>query len=195
MAEKRPREKGEAEHSFVVELPPRRDRESVSEKSWKIDLPDGLDFEGQRFALPDGLSVKAEARWLEDSLLAVRLSLETRVTGECARCLGEASLAISDDLMYLYFPRGLELGKNTQLASDDGYMPVEADLRGRTLEIGDQVWETLLTLLPLRLLCKEDCAGLCQNCGADLNEGPCSCAGGNDPRLDALRGVLGDLPE
>jgi uncharacterized protein len=174
----------------LVELPARRDFETVVEKNWERQFPDGLDFEGQHFILPEGLSVRAEARWLEESLLSVRISLAARLVGKCARCLAEAELAISDDLMYLYFPRGLDLGKDTELASDDGFMPVEVDFWGRTLNVADQVWESLLMLLPIRLLCREDCAGLCPICGADLNEGPCSCKGEGDPRLSVLQDVL-----
>ena len=39
-------------------------------------------------------------------------------------------------------------------------------------------------------LCREDCAGLCPGCGADLNEGPCSCRKEGDPRLAVLRRLL-----
>ena len=145
----------------------------------------------QKFFFPDGIDVRAEARWLEESLLSVRLFVEARLKGECARCLADAELAISDDLMYLYYLRGLELGKDTSLESDDGFMPVEVDFWGRTLSLSDQVRETLLMLLPVKLLCGDDCAGLCPNCGHDLNEGLCSCGTREtDPRFEALRGVF-----
>jgi uncharacterized protein len=172
----------------LVELPPRREYGIAVEKSWRIDVPEGVDFEGQHFSLPEGLAVETNVQWLEESLLSARLSLSAAVKGKCARCLAEASLAISDDLMYLYFLRGLELGKDTRLQSDDGYMPVEVDFWGRTLNLSDQVWESLLMLLPPKLLCREECAGLCPHCGADLNEGPCSCAPEeSDPRLEVLK--------
>jgi uncharacterized protein len=174
--------------SCIVELPPRRESEVVIEKNWRIDIPEGVEFEGQCFSLPQGLFVETEVRWLEESLLSARLSLSASVEGKCARCLADASLAISDDLMYLYYLRGLELGKDTGLQSDDGYMPVEVDYWGRTLDLSDQVWESLLILLPLKLLCREECAGLCPHCGADLNDGPCSCTPQeSDPRFEILR--------
>jgi uncharacterized protein len=92
--------------------------------------------------------------------------------------------------MYLYYLRDLKLGKDTELQSDDGFMPVEVDFWGRTLNLSDQVWESLLILLPHKLLCREDCAGLCPQCGADLNEGPCFCASREgDPRFEVLRGL------
>jgi uncharacterized protein len=177
---------------LIIELPPRRDCETVIEKSWERQFPDGLTFEGQHFSFPEGLSVQAEARWLEESLLSIRLSLAARLAGECARCLEEASLAISDDLMYLYFPCGLDLGKDTKLASDDGFLPVEVDFFGRTLNVAEQVWESLLMLLPMKLLCREDCAGLCPVCGTNLNDGPCSCTEEADPRLSVLGNIFAD---
>jgi len=140
--------------NFIVEPPPRR-HEGVVEKNWKVEAPEGVDFEGQHFSLHEGLSVKTKAMWLEDSLLSIEMSLSASVKGECARCLADATLALSDDLMYLYFLRGLELGKDTELQSDDGFLPVEVDFWGRTLDISDQVWESLLMLLPLKLLCRE----------------------------------------
>jgi len=122
--------------------------------------------------------------------LSVRIAVEGVVKGECARCLTGAELAISDELMYLYYLRGLEFGKNTRLQSDDGFMPVEVDFWSRTLSLSDQVWETLLTLLPVRLLCREDCAGLCPNCGCNLNETMCACETiETDPRFEALHGI------
>jgi uncharacterized protein len=175
---------------FILELPPRRDEEAVVEKGWETDLPDGLVFNRQKFFFPAGLAVRAKAQWMEESLLSVKLSIEALLRSECARCLSDAELAISDSLMYLYYLRGLELGKNTKLESDDGFLPVEVDFWGRTLSMSDQVWETILTLLPVKLLCREDCAGLCPNCGADLNEAACSCkAPATDPRFEALRDV------
>ena len=44
--------------------------------------------------------------------------------------------------------------------------------------------------VPATLLCREDCAGLCPQCGADLNAGPCGCEQEeHDPRWDALKSV------
>lgn len=180
--------------SFIAELPPRNDCETTVEKRWELLLPQGVNFEGQKFRFLEGGFVEAYLQWLEPSLLSVRLSLSAQAVGECARCLAETSLAIRDDLMYLYYPRTLELGKDTRMDSDAGFMPVEVEFFGRTLDLSEQVWETLLLLLPQKVLCGADCLGLCPECGADLNQGPCGCSkDGKDPRLEILRSLpLGD---
>ena len=51
--------------------------------------------------------------------------------------------------------------------------------------------DTVLPELPLRLLCREDCKGLCPRCGKDRNAGPCGCPEKEvDPRLAGLAGFF-----
>ncbi len=59
---------------------------------------------------------------------------------------------------------------------------------GESLDIGEQVRQTLLLSVPMRSLCKEDCKGLCVHCGCDLNLEKCKCSGPPpDARWDALK--------
>ncbi len=51
--------------------------------------------------------------------------------------------------------------------------------------------DDILTELPSKLLCKDDCKGLCFKCGKNLNEGRCGCVMSEpDPRTEALRRLL-----
>ncbi|MGN0544996.1 MAG: YceD family protein [Acutalibacteraceae bacterium] len=52
------------------------------------------------------------------------------------------------------------------------------------------VREDIFLFLPNKILCREDCKGVCQFCGADLNVSQCSCKKPTDPRLEALRQLL-----
>lgn len=52
------------------------------------------------------------------------------------------------------------------------------------------VVEDVFLSLPSKFLCKEDCRGVCQKCGKNLNEGPCDCKKETDPRLSALERLL-----
>ena len=89
--------------------------------------------------------------------------------------------------MYLY------CSQDPQTIEDDEYMPVEVQHFGRVLDIMPQIEESIYTLIPTKILCREDCRGLCPNCGADLNEGECSCKNEDiDPRLEALRNFSAD---
>ena len=54
------------------------------------------------------------------------------------------------------------------------------------------VLEDIFLSLPTKILCKEDCAGICPQCGTNLNDGSCSCKKAMDPRLEILRQLLDD---
>jgi uncharacterized protein len=69
---------------------------------------------------------------------------------------------------------------------DEEFYPIVAD----ELDLGPLARDAIVLELPMAPLCREDCAGLCAQCGADLNEGACACVAPTDPRwanLDALR--------
>ena len=168
--------------SLLINLPPRNDIET--EIFAQYDFPEGvIKFAGQEFIFPSGLHAEAIAKWLESDLLSVEIKISAEINAQCARCLKTVSLEISDKLMYLYYLQGAEAFDNF-----DDYMPVEVEYFGRVLDIMPQINESIFTLLPTKVLCKEDCRGLCPNCGKDLNEGSCSCEDDSiDPRLEALR--------
>ena len=64
-------------------------------------------------------------------------------------------------------------------------------LTGELLDLDHWAQDALLLAMPLRVLCKEDCAGLCAICGADLNSETCGCVVETvDERWSALRDLL-----
>lgn len=63
-------------------------------------------------------------------------------------------------------------------------------LDGNELDL-DELLETLFILdMESKSLCREDCRGLCQRCGKDLNDGPCGCVKEVDPRFAVLEQLL-----
>ena len=62
------------------------------------------------------------------------------------------------------------------------------------LDMDEQLMEQLEMEFPVRILCSEDCRGLCQRCGRNLNEGECDCKTKEiDPRLEPLRRILEEM--
>jgi uncharacterized protein len=97
--------------------------------------------------------------------------------GVCRRC----AVAVSGDLCIAVHER---FGEGT--ASEDEMYPVADD----AIDLGPLVRDAIVLDLPMAPLCRDDCAGLCPQCGADRNEGACSCVAPTDPRwanLDVLR--------
>jgi uncharacterized protein len=110
--------------------------------------------------------------------------LEGEVAGECRRCLTDVQSPASEDVHMLFAEAGDE-----EVDDPDVY---EYDSRAHTLDLRPAIREHWLLIAPAYALCKEECAGLCPTCGADLNAGGCHCPPVTDSRLDALRAVNDD---
>ena len=174
--------------SLLITLPPRNDTET--ETFAEHNFSEGvLNFDGQEFIFSNGLHAQAIARWLDNELLSVEISITAQAQAPCARCLKPVNLEISEKLMYLYYLQSADGSEGLdEIEEFDSYMPVEVEYFGRVLDIMPQVEESIFTLLPTKVLCKDDCKGLCPNCGKDLNEGDCGCEiESTDPRLEALK--------
>ena len=74
--------------------------------------------------------------------------------------------------------------------SDDFEDPWVFELQNDCADLDDIVTTTFVLNMDSKLLCSEDCKGLCSRCGANLNLGPCSCKPEPDPRFAALQQLL-----
>jgi uncharacterized protein len=87
--------------------------------------------------------------------------------GECRRCVAPVTAPFDAPVQAVY-------STATDIADDPGVFPLTEPVTG--IDLTDAVREEVALTAPMWLLCREDCAGLCPTCGADLNEGPCACA-------------------
>ena len=143
---------------------------------------------------PDGYAVGS----------AVRLSLVVRKDGEryrlrgwlraglrltCSRCLEsfETPLDLPIDLRYL--PEIENRGETeSEIAEED---LTTAFYREDQIDLGHLVREQLQLAVPMKPLCRDDCQGLCPECGTNRNREQCDCAPSwQDPRLEALQSLL-----
>jgi len=104
------------------------------------------------------------------------------VRGECVRCLGEVSGHVQVDIQELFVYPGGE--PDNDLASR---------LQGDLIDLQPLLRDEVVLDLPFQPLCRDDCLGLCVDCGANLNEDPDHRhETGLDPRWEALSGIEGD---
>ena len=117
--------------------------------------------------------------------MRMKLSLSADYIAQCARCLAPVEGQFSLSLEKTVAPKNL-LGDITEDKLDD-YAIIEDGF----LDMDEQLLEQLEMEFPLRFLCKDDCKGLCQRCGKNLNEGQCNCSEKEiDPRMEPLRALL-----
>jgi DUF177 domain-containing protein len=103
---------------------------------------------------------------------------------ECSRCLTAYPFAVDEPFSFVLVRRDAGSPDVRELSSDD--LDV-AFYDGEELDVAPIAEERVQMSIPMKPLCREDCAGLCPSCGADRNLGPCGCAADEaDPRWAAL---------
>ena len=117
----------------------------------------------------------------------MRMHLDAEIDYQacCARCLKEVNGRFTFSLEKTVAPREvlMDLDEDKQ----DDYAIIEDGF----LDVDEQIYEQMEMEFPLRFLCRDDCKGLCQRCGKNLNEGECACVKKEiDPRLAALADLL-----
>ena len=143
--------------------------------------------DGSALGLGDGITgpVTVSAR-LEKTGTQVFLSVQTETSGtfSCDRCLNPFQQAVSTRYRMMYVFDAEEAGQ---------FDPAEVQVISPALtviDITEDVRQTILLAVPLKLLCREDCLGLCPACGANWNSTACSCREDlADSRWDALRNL------
>jgi uncharacterized protein len=117
-----------------------------------------------------------------EGVAAVKLTAATRLAETCSRCLEE-------------FERDLVVEIDEAIAEggedEEGIVPVQ---EGGFIDLRDVVLNSIYISMPIKVLCKEDCKGLCQSCGTNLNIQECDCASvDEDPRLSALKDIFKEV--
>jgi uncharacterized protein len=112
----------------------------------------------------------------------------------CARCLEPVMRDIAKTFDLLYRPLGSDAGREevtiTQAEAEIGYY------QGEGLLLEDVLREQLLLAVPLKVVCSEDCKGLCPRCGKNLNREGCACVETlPDPRWEALKDIKNSLKQ
>ena len=114
-------------------------------------------------------------------VLVMTGSITTCIHGICDRCASEFDRDID-------FP--IDVVLVTELANEENEDEWVFPLEGDSADLDDIVRTVFVLNLDSKLLCDEDCKGLCCRCGKNLNDGPCSCQKELDPRFAALKQLL-----
>ena len=126
--------------------------------------------------------VKAEGAVRNTAGVLVMTGLITTcIHGVCDRCASDFDREIE-------FP--IDVVLVTEMANEENEDEWVFPLEGDSADLDDIVRTVFVLNLDSKLLCKEDCKGLCHRCGKNLNDGPCNCQKELDPRFAALKQLL-----
>ena len=139
-----------------------------------------FEFEGEEIRAIEKVSVEGVAI-SENDVIVINASIKTKLKLNCSRCLDTFIYPIDIDIE--------ERFTNDPDLEDDGIMFVDGD----TIDITEIIENCIISTLPIKRLCKEDCKGLCSVCGANKNVENCSCLDYDvDIRLAKLRELFGE---
>lgn len=126
----------------------------------EVDL-EPLELGGQRYVpLPESPEAAFTLTQTSSGLM-LELELDVRLAGPCFRCLEDAALSLH--------LKSTEYHAHSPSESDELTTPYLADDR---LDLSAWARDAVALALPDKILCREDCAGLCPVCGGDLNREP-----------------------
>ena len=115
-------------------------------------------------------------------------SIVGTVVAPCSRCLEVVNDGFDVEVRGVFLPAG---SKRLTGDADEGVVTDDLDVYshdGHRINLYPLVRDQVVMAFPVQTLCREDCAGLCQACGANLNEQPCACQDEHgDPRFAVLK--------
>ena len=114
-------------------------------------------------------------------VLLMKGNVTTTIHGICDRCAAEFD-------RFIDFP--IDVVLVTELSNEENEDEWVFPLEGDSADLDDIVRTVFVLNLDSKLLCKDDCKGLCHRCGKNLNDGPCNCQKELDPRFAALKQLL-----
>ncbi len=160
------------------------------EKTYTCDF--GLDT----FQAPDDVyavvskkPVRLRIRHLGDRKLLVEGNAEITLSIPCSRCLEPVRTPF-----HLKIEDELDMNKSEEERVND--LDEQHYVSGYHLDVDQLLCNELLLNLPMKVLCKEDCKGICNRCGANLNLGTCSCDRSSpDPRMSVIQDLFQQFKE
>ena len=173
----------------VEDIPEQGKQESFLEDEGPLNERLGGDTTNSGLHFADPVQVRMTLS-RSGRLILVKSGIEARVKCICARCLDPFTLTLTSEIktslkpkpdphLYLSPPEEVELNRGD----------LEIDFyEGEEVDLSPLVQDQALLTLPPKVICREDCRGLCPRCGKNLNRETCHCPGAEiDPRLASLK--------
>jgi len=137
--------------------------------------PGAIDFLDAKLKQVGPVTAQGSAEFVNHSVgdIQMRGHLKARMEAECDRCLEPAQFDVENNLDILFKPESeIEDGEEAELGEDDSEI---AFYDGNGVLLEEVLREQIVLALPIKVVCKEDCLGLCPVCGENWNLKECEC--------------------
>ena len=161
----------------------------------QIHLSEIIDSEGKVIQITPELELDTISFQLGEYPILDKTPVKLTIAGSvtvgipCDRCLEQVSVEISYSI-----ERKLDMKQSDEDRVED--LDENDYLTGIDLDVDRLVYLEVLMNWPLKVLCRENCKGICSQCGKNLNQGPCGCAEEpKDPRMAAISDIFSKFKE
>ncbi len=141
-------------------------------------------LEGTRVALQEPVVVDGRLQSIGEDRFYWQGTARTVVKGDCRRCLTPVATPLKLEIGALFT-------KDSDAEDDPDAYPVAPD--ATEIDVTPAVREELVLAAPQYVVCRDDCKGLCPQCGKDLNAGACDCKPVVDARWQPLKALKDKL--
>ena len=168
--------------SEIMNVPDKVQRELVP-----IEMT-SFSYQGEAYPFEKQETVELVLTHLNNKKVQIEVAGSVKLVVPCDRCLKEVIVPI-------------EIALSTEVdfsGSEESVLDLNEInyIDGYELDVDKLVYEEILLGFPMKVLCKEDCKGICKVCGADLNEGECDCDRTElDPRMSVIRDIFNNFKE
>lgn len=162
--------------------------EGVKTYQLAIDA-DSFVINGCKYEISQKDDVAVRLTNLGSKKVLVEVKTNLTLTVPCDRCLEDVTVPISIDTA-----KEIDFSMSEEQRAED--LDETNYVTGYDLDVDQLIYEEVLIGFPMKVLCSEDCKGICKVCGANLNKGECGCDRTElDPRMSAIRDIFNNFKE
>ncbi len=155
-------------------------------EEWNLPLElTAVDFMGNQYPISNQPDVKILAENIGKNQLHFQIKTKIHLTMTCDRCLDEVPWECE-----------VEIEKDYDKSDYDDEWNQEGFIQKNELDLERLIVSELLPKIPMKVLCKDDCKGICPVCGANQNKVKCGCDQSvPDPRMSAIQDIFNNFKE
>ena len=159
------------------------ERHTMVDETVQVGM-DEIRLKAGRYPIGQKEPVHVTVTHVKDKELEIHVETKLSVVIPCDRCLADVEREFV-----------LDFSRMVDLAASEGELKEGFDesdcIDGYNLDVDKMLYSEMLIGWPTKVLCKEDCKGICNVCGQNLNEGTCDCEDtGLDPRMSVVRDLF-----
>ena len=158
---------------------------------------DSVDFDGETFQIEKAEPFELELTAKTRHKYTMSGHATLTVGGHCARCLEPVSFDCELDFgREVEVQDGQELDMNQTKEDRIEALDEQFYINGYNLDVDQLVGNELTLNLPMRVLCSDNCKGICNRCGTNLNLRTCTCDTRSlDPRMSVIQEIFNEFKE